>query len=618
MSLSSISSEDLWQRSGRLEGSNSEVGNPFCYGLPRLKFHVTSYFTSEIGKTQDSYFLRRTKKRSLRLLAVSLDPIRTCPSGYIRYVSTKSVHSSTTTPPTNGCQARKYRDEPRPRQGLLRTREFIMKDLYTFDLTRDQALQTYDEVRDAYVSFFDTFKIPYLVAEADSGSMGGDLSHEYHFPASNGEDTIISCSTCHYVANAELAQSGETFSKPEQTDTAPSPVWFWDCGRRPETYVRSYLDPSANTIVAAGMMDVTTWTGVTQDRRTLVIAYYPSTSRLQGSATIVSWSKNNINVYAVKAVVEDLATGIEDPVEVWMQALSPCQEAGAGAGHEHARILRLVDHRVKDAFHETFPGLDFPQPSVNKHSSTLRLDKIRVQDITADPITHKPLNLLQIKNDDPCPKCSTGRLKVQRAVEIGHTFFLGTRYSKALQVSVAADSQLRAEIGHSSVGAELLRAEKGHIEKSAERRDHALLQMGCHGIGVSRLVAAVANTLADSKGLNWPRVIAPYEVVIIPAKGLEDAAAHVYDQLVVSSPSTGLEFMGPDNNAVDVVLDDRDKDMVWKLGDADLIGYPVIVVVGRSWRDNGQCEVQCRRLRLRTLVSLDNISEFVLSLLIQL
>lgn len=497
-----------------------------------------------------------------------------------------------------------------------------MKDLYTFDLTRDQALKTYDEVRDAYISFFDTFKLPYLVAEADSGSMGGKLSHEYHFPASNGEDTIISCSTCQYVANAEVAQTGPTFSEIQQTDPGHSLEWLWCPEMLPGTNVGSSLRSPAEPISAPGMMDIATWTGVTQDRSTLVIAYYPSTSNHEESTLAGSGSKNNINHHAVKAVINQLATGIEDPVNVWMHALAPCGKAGVETGSDHARIVRLFDHRVKEAAHETSAGLAFLQPDINKRSHALSLDELRVHDITADPITRKPLNLVQIKSDDPCPKCSTGRLKVQRAVELGHTFFLGTRYSKALQVSVAADSQLKVDGGRIGVDAQASQGEECHMEKLAEQKDHALLQMGCHGIGITRLVAAVANSLADSKGLNWPRIIAPFEVVVIPSKGLEDAAAYVYDQLMMSRPATrsptGLDALGLVSNAVDVVLDDREKDIAWKLGDADLIGYPVIIVIGRPWRKDRKCEVQCRRLGLCTQVALDNMPEFVLSLLKQL
>jgi prolyl-tRNA synthetase len=135
--------------------------------------------------------------------------------------------------------------------------------------------------------------------------------------------------------------------------------------------------------------------------------------------------------------------------------------------------------------------------------------------------------------------------------------------------------------------------------------------MGCHGIGVSRLIGAVAEILADSKGLNWPRVIAPYEVVVVPAQGNESDAATVYDALMDDARGITTE-------PVDTVLDDREHPFPWKMRDADLIGYPVIVVVGRHWKQKRVCEVQCRRLAIKEDVQLDELSGFVRKLLSQL
>jgi prolyl-tRNA synthetase len=136
------------------------------------------------------------------------------------------------------------------------------------------------------------------------------------------------------------------------------------------------------------------------------------------------------------------------------------------------------------------------------------------------------------------------------------------------------------------------------------------MQMGCHGIGVSRIIGAVADTLADDKGLNWPRVIAPYEVVILASNaGLEQVAIEAYDTLSGPSGSSPLR---------DVVLDDRPQSFAWKMHDADLVGYPIIVVVGRTWKAKGMCEVQCRRLEIREEVPLKGLPDFVDMLLDQL
>lgn len=266
-----------------------------------------------------------------------------------------------------------------------------MKDLYTFDSTSEAALKTYGEVRAAYADFFDELKMPYLVANADSGDMGGNLSHEYHFATPAGEDNVISCESCDHVTNEEL---------------------------------------------------------------------------------------------------------IEGP----------------------------------------------------------------------------------ISDSTKCPRCNAGPLKVQRAVELGHTFHLGTRYSEPLGAVI-----------------------NNHLG------ERAALEMGCHGIGVSRLIGAVTSILADEKGLNWPRVMAPFEAVIVPAKGLGPDAEHVYDMLSTSS-GTGAP--------VDAVIDDRRHEMGWKFQDADLIGYPVIIVLGRGWKTGRKCEVQCRRLNsLKEEVPEADLVTFVNSLL---
>lgn len=168
VSLSSLSSEDLWQRSGRLDKGR----------------------TSELLRLEDrkgaKYLLSPTHEEEITTIIAN------------------AVHSYKDLPLRLYQVSRKYRDEPRPRQGLLRGREFLMKDLYTFDVTENAARKTYEHVREAYVAFLEDLRLPYLVARADSGNMGGTLSHEYHFASPQGEDTIVTCDQCDYSINEEL------------------------------------------------------------------------------------------------------------------------------------------------------------------------------------------------------------------------------------------------------------------------------------------------------------------------------------------------------------------------------------------------------------------------------
>ena len=142
------------------------------------------------------------------------------------------------------------------------------------------------------------------------------------------------------------------------------------------------------------------------------------------------------------------------------------------------------------------------------------------------------------------------------------------------------------------------------------------MQMGCHGIGVSRLIAAVADSLADKDGLNWPRVMAPFEVILVPYLEYMNAAEEIYDMLSApSSPSTNFTDGPATAVSIDTILDDRTKSFIWKLKDADLIGYPVVVLLGKSWKNEGKVEVRCRRLGMRAEVDLGGVREVVESAL---
>ena len=439
--------------------------------------------------------------------------------------------------------ARKYRDEPRPRQGLLRTREFLMKDLYTFDSTTGEALETYKRVRQAYDAFFNEFKIPFLTAEAASGEMGGDLSHEYHFRTTKGEDNIISCTSCDYVANEELAKSRRYIQNPAHESKNEDPS-----STRQVKDVEYTLYPPKDLETQA--KDSHQWLGITRNRSTIVQAFLPSEIEAQttnGKQT----RKTNINAHAIKGLFPELDLTVETPIEAFKQywRIQQLVETGIAGLSEIPRILRVFDMRYSEIL---------PSP-----------DSITISDLEV-PVLHEQnksagaIDLVKIEWGDPCPRCDEGTLKVEPAVELGHTFHLGTRYSTPLNATIATKES---------------------------QNEQAPMQMGCHGIGVSRLIAAVADSLADSKGLNWPRVMAPFEAVVLFGGDHEEDAVEVYDAFAASSD-------GP----IDAILDDRNKQLGWKLRDADLIGYPVIVVVGRDWKKGRKVEVQCRRLDSKELV----------------
>ena len=453
-----------------------------------------------------------------------------------------------------------------------------MKDLYTFDKSKCLALATYEQVRNAYAALFSELKIPYLVAEADPGDMGGNLSHEFHFLTSKGEDRVINCQSCDYVANEELAKA----AVPARTEPKGGLKWSFIESNQPI--------PSGNSS-ADSIFSV--WRGLSRDRTTLVNVWYtlsPGTS----TRTV----RPEINTHAVKRVIPDLDPSVENAAAHWKseKQLNPGSRLDQTLGIP--RIINLVDYRLPREVLGDSMNSEIP---IWPESLNETVTEVKPTVISKDPLTHEQLDLLCIQKGDICPKCCEGQLDVNVAIELGHTFFLGTRYSEPFNAVVTLPSS------HSE-------ADDGISTESAQQSRQVLMQMGCHGIGVSRMIGAVAETLADEKGLNWPRVIAPYEAVVVSTPGNELDALSIYDSLVSGPGNAGNK----DWNSLDVVLDDRENPFPWKMKDADLIGYPVIVVVGKGWKTERTCEVQCRRLSVRENVPFDRLRAFVEGLLVKL
>ncbi|KAL7956323.1 hypothetical protein V8C34DRAFT_289119 [Trichoderma compactum] len=487
LALSTLTTEELWRKSGRLDKVSSELFRLRDRKEVPIMLSPTheEEITSLVASTLKSY-----KDLPLKLYQIT----------------------------------RKYRDEIRPRHGLLRSREFIMKDLYTFDLTVENAVETYRDVAAAYGAFFADLKLPVLVAEASSGDMGGEHSHEYHLSHAIGEDTVAACNSCGYTANDEVAAARSS----RQLDDAISSSSF-------------------------GI-----WRGITNDRTTLVNVWYP---RLGNSP-----SGDIYNIHAVKSVVPELDTSVSDAVSFWKAAV---QRAGGHSGE--LQLLNVIDSRLATAF-EDIRG-DLPLFPADLTGGQIQ------QSSTSQTPDGGDLNLLRIMDGDGCPRCDTGKLEIHRALELGHTFLLGTRYSEPLEASVALPQSPGVQVP---------------------------VQMGCFGIGVSRILGAVAEQMADDTGLNWPRAIAPFEVVMIPTSGVNEQTLEFYDALA-KHQGTGA--------GLDIVLDDRKEAFGWKMKDADMTGYPVVIVLGKAWRENGVCDVQCRRLSVKENVKAEDVPQYLTALL---
>ncbi|OKL60245.1 hypothetical protein UA08_04512 [Talaromyces atroroseus] len=524
LSLSSLSSQELWEKTGRLK-SGSEV------------------FTFNDRK-ESRFLLAPTHEEEITSLVANL------------VTSYKEL-------PLRVYQiSRKYRDEARPRQGLLRGREFLMKDLYTFDYNTEKALETYEAVREAYKRIFDTLKIPYLVAAADSGNMGGNLSHEFHFISGKGEDTLISCSECGYVYNEEVSDGHAVGPIVEEPLAIPTPS---------ETGVGTENPPAISTAL---------WTAISKDKKTLVRAWYP---RYSSQDLGDEPGEREINSHAIKAIAKstgvDLDTGVENPVALWLSDIEKLSATNSSIEPTH-KVLDIYDSQIVPYSRPPLSGLPQGFNTAEQPIQFALLNRF--------PGTQDGLSLTRVLDGEKCPKCSHGSLQTHNAVELGHTFYLGTRYTEVLKAKVFVDNSV---------------TKPG--EPTHNRKPQAVpMEMGCHGIGVSRMISAVADVRADIRGLNWPRAIAPFEIIVIPARNLDAEAENVYDLLRKHTDTS------------DVILDDRAKQVGWKLKDADLIGYPVVVLVGKAWKSAQKLEVHCRQLGgLQDDVHIDNVVEYVQSLL---
>ncbi|KAI0915090.1 hypothetical protein F4823DRAFT_630177 [Ustulina deusta] len=514
VSLSSISSQALWQRTNRLDD----------YGKELFRF---------TDRKDVPYILAPTHEEEITTL-----------------VAKTIKHSNL---PLRLYQiGRKYRDEIRPRRGMLRSREFVMKDLYTFDHSLQSALKTYEEARAAYNRLFDELKLPYLVAEASSGDIGGDLSHEYHLPSPIGEDTVISCTDCNYIANEELA--------------AAQPVHLDD---QSPTEGNNESSPTSAQV----------WRGISRDRKTLVNVWYPA-----------SFAADDINTYAIKSILPGLDSSLEDTLPLWQSTL----KAARFRRGKPTQLLNIIDCRLGQHFENSLKDepSQFPILPEQCPAESSKFDEKYIT-LSANG---EPFNAIRIHDGDHCPRCTSGKLTLRKAIELGHTFHLGTKYSGALGARVLVPSAMIEDSQASPV-------EPGNMTK-------VLLQMGCHGIGVSRIIAAVAHHLADERGLNWPRAIAPFEVVVLPGTTTEEEDVAT----VIRSLTEPSDTFPP----IDLALDDRDETFIWKMKDADLVGYPVLVLLGRKWRSDRECEVQCRPLDSIESVPFDRLREHVNGLLARL
>lgn len=421
----------------------------------------------------------------------------------------------------------KFRDERRPRFGLMRGREFIMKDAYSFDKDRDSAQISYQTMREAYKRIFDRFGLQYRAVRADSGAIGGDLSEEFQVIASTGEDAIVYCPNSDYAANIEKAEC------------------LPPAGPRPAATMamEKVATPGNSTCEAvAAQLGLP----LSHTVKSLVLA----TDETNEAGEIVKtqvWllllrGDHEMNEIKV-GKVEGLA-GFRFATVGEIEAHFGCKPGYLGPIGLKQPVKLVVDREVavmadwvcganEEDFHITGVnfGRDLPEPTV-----------------VAD--------LRNVVAGDKSPD-GAGELAIERGIEIGHVFYLGTKYSQAMNATFLGDN-----------------GKPQHFE------------MGCYGIGVTRLPAAAVEQNHDERGMIWPDAIAPFTVVICPiGMGRSEAVKAEAEKLYAELLALG----------VDVILDDRDERPGAMLADWELIGVPHRVVLGDRGLKEGVVEYQARR-----------------------
>ena len=468
---------ELWQASGRW----------LKYGPELLRFHDRHGHESCLGPTHEEVICDMVARelKSYRQLPLNLYQIQT-----------------------------KFRDEVRPRFGLMRGREFIMKDAYSFHADEADLAREYDNMCEAYSRIFTRLGLKFRAVEADTGSIGGNASHEFHVLADSGEDVIAHCDSCRYAANVEKARGRR--SLPQQ---------------RASSALAEVATPGASAVG-----DVANMLGIGADRLVKTLMYAVSGGPHDG-AVVAACVRGDDEVQEIKLAHALNADGV---TLADVDAIKAVGGVAGFAGPQGLRTKVLADTMLQGA-----SGLVAGANRSDAHVTGLDM----ARDVP-DAMYH---DLRNVRAGDGCPQCD-GRLELSRGIEVGHVFALGRRYAEPMKVE---------------------------FQDAAGQR--AVATMGCYGIGVSRLVAAIVEQCHDEAGIRWPVHLAPFQVSLV-SLGTSEAVQHVSRQLYTALIDAGFE----------VLWDERNERPGVKFKDAELMGIPVKVVVGERGLAEGMVEIGLR------------------------
>jgi len=499
LTMPSVQPAELWQESGRWDFYGKELfrmkdrhNRDFCYG-PTHEEVITDIIRSYIS--------------SYKSLPINLYQIQT-----------------------------KFRDEVRPRFGLMRGREFIMKDAYSFDMDDAGANVSYRKMYDAYCRIFERCNLRYKVVEADSGAIGGSFSHEFMVLADTGEDFVISCDSCDYSANVEKA--------PLENSYTP-----FDGEMKTAEKVST---PNAKTVA-----DVADFLKIdeTDVLKTMVLS-------IDGEfAAVCVRGDHELNLAKVKNFFNASVVEFATPAEIFDNTGSPLGYSGPFG----MKLPVYADFAVSAMGNYCIGANEKEMHMINVNHG--RDFEFKAFD-----------DFINAEAGDKCCACG-GKYEITKGIEVGHIFKLGTKYSSSMNAM--------------------------YLDNQGKRQPFV---MGCYGIGITRVAAAAIEQNHDEKGIIWPMELAPFQVSVLPLamkdKDVVETAENIYRDL--------------SERGIEVLLDDRDERAGVKFNDAELIGIPLRVVIGKKTLADGKIEMVVRQTGEQTEIPCEGCVETIVNKLSEL
>lgn len=440
----------------------------------------------------------------------------------------------------------KYRDEIRPRFGLMRGREFIMKDAYSFDKTSEEALKSYDIMYKAYKNIFEKMKLKFRIVNADAGNIGGSQTHEFQVLAEAGEDHLMACNKCEFAANIEVAPVVAQTRKSQDS----------------EQKLEKFATPKLRTIA-----DLAKATQVSEQNLVKTMFFKTEDNRV---VTVILQGADEVNPVKLKNIL-----GLTNPPELLeekdVKEFTGAFPGSCGPVGLKAKTLKIGNHEYKTS------EAVYADQSLKGHKNFIvgaNEDDFHLKGVNFDRDFKVAAyaDLVLAKAGDTCPQCQSGKYESYRGIEVGHVFYLGTKYSKSMQAL--------------------------YLDKDGKSQ---VIEMGCYGIGVSRTVQAAVEQCHDNDGIIWPVPITPFHVHICLLDAQDEACSKVSAKI-----ESELETLG-----FDVLVDDRDERPGVKFKDADLIGMPLRIVVGKKGVEKNELEVVVRKTKEKLVKSPTDIVGFV-------